>query len=341
MLRFSLFLSIILLPFCLQAQNINTPSDIDKIMKKSDVHYVIDSSSREFPLAILPLTEKGWFQIQTPEGIQLIHSIVRTQKKSLKYQKKGKKSFLKGKHAKAFNLYMRALSYNEDDIEVLKQLANCKMRLEEYDEALYYLERAFEINKIDFELNQQLSECHRKMNQKEQAIQFITRAHILNRNDAVLLDSLISTYIDGGLIYQNWTFDPQFQVLEGEGNEVVIAAQKKPWQAYAACTAVWTFESEHRERMKQISSDKNEEIKMKECLLNALIAYEKTDEKKEPDPAFETLSKALVERHINDFIDYEITARLAPNDMSSLSTEKIDELVEYVIAYKTQKLIKN
>lgn len=320
------------------AQNINTPDDIEQIMGKSSKHYVIDTTLSAYISYNNPLVEKGWYQFNAPEGIQLVHTSIRTHNKSEKYQKKAIKFFLKEKYAKAFDLYLEALQYNADDLGVLKQLGICKLKLGNYEEAIYYLERGFAINPIDIQINEQLALCFSKSDEKEKAIRYITRAHLLNRNDTQLLDTLIELYKSNNLSYQNWVFEPQFQISEGEANQVLISADKVPWRAYAACKAVWLFEMDHKNRMKQISSEKIGEIEEKECLLNALIAYERMEIKDELAPAFESLSSALINRQINNFILYEISARNQPEQLSKLSAEKMDQLVDYVINYKTFKL---
>jgi len=334
MYKYKQIIFFILWAFIAQAQNLHTPTEVQNIIGKSQRVYVFDTLINTPKAEIHPIiTKESQFSIKLQENsVDLpTFKLARKERKKLK---KANNDFATGKLQKALENYIKI--YNSTQAIVLHpRLAYCYEKLGQLEQALLYYNKIVPTAQSDADIHYTIARINYELSNKETALHHIHLAHLFDRNNSAYLDAMIQYYNDKGAQYHKWTFDPIYQLeASTDSSHIHIKSQASPWEAYAACKAIWVFEPGYKKQMKFLSSVDVSIIEEKECLLNALINFENMVDSKDQYPLLTVLKKALSEKRIDDYILYEISARKYPSIIRQLSAKRLEQLVDYIVTYR-------
>ncbi len=336
--KIKLFIFFFSCAFGAQSQSLHTPSEIQNIVKNSDKVYIFDTLL-EFSTSTSPhiISKTLDFSISKKDNFVDL-SDYKLRKKGKKSLKKANNYFSAGKYTKAFNLY-RTLYESTKASKMLPLLAHCADLAEKTETSLVYYNQLLLLQPKSPNILFAIANLEHKSGNLNTAFRKINLAHLYDRNNPVILDSLISIYHSKGFVYKNINFEPRYQLYADADSNIVIKSADIPWKAYATCKAVWAYEPDYKFKMKFLSSADISIIEEKECLLNALLSYEKLPHEKSQYPMLAILSNALSEKRIDDFILYEMTSKKHPVIIERLSDMRIEQLIEYMMTYKVTALL--
>lgn len=305
------------------------------MVKNSDLVYLYDTLTELPTVDSLHIISKiSDFSIAEKENFVDLsgYSLSRKAKKSLK---KANNYFSSGKYTKAFKLYT-GLYESTKASKMLPLLAHCADLADKNETGLTYYKQLLLLAPKSPNILFAMANLEHKSGHLDAAIRHISFAHLFDRNNPVILDALISIFRSKGFEYQHISFEPRYQLLANPDSSIVIKTAGIPWQAFATCKAIWAHEPGYKEKMKFISSADVKIIEKKECLLSALLSYERLPEERANYPILATLSDALSEKRIDDFILYEITSKEHPAIMERLSEIRLEQMVDYIMLYKVR-----
>lgn len=338
MYKAKLFVILLFCVFSAQSQNLHTPSEIKTIVKNSERTYIFDTlvelSVPNTPQIISKTLDFSIFQKENfvdLKGYKL-------NKKARKSLKKANNYFSSGKFGKALKLY-RGLYESTNASKMLPLMAHCANLANENEISLRYYNQLLLLSPKSPALLFAIANLEHRSGNINAAFRQINKAHLYDRNNPIILDSLISIYQSKGFVYQNDSFQPKYQLYENADSSIVIKSADIPWTSYATCKAIWAYEPEYKFKMKFISTADISIIEEKECLLNALLSYEKLPSGHEQYPMLGIVSKALPEKRIDDFILYEMTLKKYPIMMERFSEMRMEELIDYIMTYKVRALL--
>ncbi len=338
LMRLIIFLNILLF-FCYdaaKAQFLHTPKEINHIIETSTVTYQTDSILPAQPLVPYPVLSSKYEHLLTANTT--LADTIQTTSKRKKYLKKANNSFFNGNYQQAIEFYKKFGVVNHHQ-EIVVRMAYAYQQLRLPDEAISLYEYLLSDTLRDAFIHFQLACCYRMTRNFRKACQQITLAHLYNRNHPAYLDSLVSLYRHCDWTFRKMDFTPLYELHRNPDSTVYIRAATTPWLAFASCKAVWAFEPGYFEKMKFLSNAQPDIIETKECLFNALAAYEELEPSKKADyPGLSTLSSALPDKRIDDFILYEITSRQQPEILHHLPANRFLELVDYLYDYRILNL---
>ncbi|MFK8103989.1 MAG: tetratricopeptide repeat protein [Saprospiraceae bacterium] len=305
------------------AQYLHTPKDIQALMEASTNQYAIDTVS-------LPHTTEKYLNLNSFAEILTLSSTIETSEKGEKYRLRGNKNLKKGKYNKAIKSFKKALASKPQDKSLLNALAQAQRGKGDFQASIQSLLKITAENRADYETHLALADNYEALTAKTEALYHISMAHLLNRNDPAILARLKNIYEKFDLHYGDWSFSPQYEISKSEEG-IRISYASVPARTYGACKAVWLFEEGYREKMEELSNDPSSIIEEKECLLNALIGYEQMPVDRMVIPALELLREIITQEKVNDFIYYEIITRKHPKLFASLSSDKQNQLINYLL----------
>ncbi len=323
--------------FGINAQQLHTPQEVVQYMKKSTIRYQMDSLSVKLEAISYPLVEKGNFVIKTENSIEIQKQAFSLNKQAKRFYKKAQKAIVKENAGKVIKFYTKAIEAQPDQLRLINEFANFYWENGDMENIVFWAKKGIELNPIDFEAHARLALAYQNLGKKTEALDHIISAHLNNRNHPKVVEVLQSIFSDNELNYQDYTFQPEYKIENRDSNQVSIQANHEPWKSYAACKALWQNEENYRKEMSHLASTNLESIEVKECLLNALIAFSKMKTGKDNFPIFEFLEKSLRHRMIDDFILYEIKLRQNPTLIYFLSKEKKERIVRYLKTIRVGK----
>lgn len=312
-----LFLS--LLCEVLVAQSLSTPADLDQIIAKSKIKYLVAEKYK-------PVDNKEYPLIQ-----RVSNTAFETEKENLEKNFKRAQKAIERKDFSKAEVYLTRASSVDITNQVIKQsLAGVYVENEKYEMALKLYRQILAQNPFDYELHQQIALCYQKVNRTQEAIHHITVAHIYNRNHAEIIATMKSIYLENGYIFQNWSLEPKYSISANEDSTTIhIAYKEEPWGAYAKCKAIWDFEEDYNNKMHYLSDQALHIVEEKECLLNAIISYELVDNK-EHYPELAALGKSLKMKLVDEYIFYEKILRENPELILNFEQEEVNRLLNYI-----------
>jgi tetratricopeptide (TPR) repeat protein len=326
-----------LLVFAAEAQYLHTPNQIENLQKESSLQYQLDTTSTLAKERTLPVLSYVYETLVQPNKSLVEMTTCDLNKKALKHLKKANAFFQEGIYALALEHYA-LVRHTCKDPYVLLRLALCYQHIQASTNAIGIYNHLLAVDSSNAYLYYQLANCYHQQEDYDTAARLITLAHLYNRNNMVYQDAMSVIFQKLNWKFRHLDFDPLY-AIQKEVDRVTIVASASPWIAYASCKALWTYEPGYRQKMKTLSSEDLRIIEEKECLLNALITFETMDVVEKIDyPGLYTLSKALPDKRVNDFIMYEISLRQYPEISHQLSQERINLLIDYVYTYRVKKV---
>ncbi|MFK7806734.1 MAG: tetratricopeptide repeat protein [Saprospiraceae bacterium] len=326
---------ILLITNLLTAQYLHTPKQIESIMEESPLTY----SQYHFEPEITAKSPYVLiFPFETLISADTSPIDVKTTKLSNREQKQLRKAnqFYKDqKYEAAISQYQKS-EFLSRVPKVKARIAFCYDKMDQPQDAIQIYSELLATDSSNAFLHFQLANCYFQQEEFKLAVREITMAHLYNRNKKSYLDILAQFYLRQNQKFRPLDFEPKYNLLRTK-EEVKIVASSLPWMSYASAKAVWAHEPDYREKMNFISSEDSRIIEEKECLLNALIAYEGLEAPEKINyPGLYTLSSALPDKRVNDFIMYEISLAAQPEIATQLSTDRIEQLMDYIFTYRVK-----
>jgi len=336
------FKSLLIFIFCsflsgINAQNLHTPDAVEQYMKKSSIQYHLDTLIQDSNIVTYPLIEKGIFLVKKEDSIQILKKEYSFSKKTKKYLKKARKADVNENYSKALKFYKKANERSPDNSNLINEISDFLWSNGNYEDVVYWSQRAIENNPIDFEAHARISLAYQKIDKKEKAIDHIIEAHLLNRNHPKVIQILKEIFAENGMVYQKFKFEPEYKLNQKSEKEVTIAANEAPWLSYASCKALWQYEEKYKTQMSHLANVATSKIEQKECMLNALVAYERMKKGKENFPSLNIMGHALSNRMIDDYILYELELRQNPHLIFFLSDKKRNRIIRYLKSVRVNR----
>ena len=322
-------------PPLLLAQLLHSPTDLWRLAEASTLRYTLDSTLDTKATSTWPVLPPAWaYTSQRPNSLTQ-SVLLETKAAAQKYQLKADKFFEHGQYSKAARNYEKAIAAQGSPPvrQLHERLSHCYLALEQSAEARQAIAPILANSRGDFELQLLLSELHRIDGNAERQRYHLGLAHLFNRNDGDILAQYRAQLREAQLEYRGWDFRPVYAVHRA-GTGVRVQYGAPPWEASGLCTALWEHEPGYRERMSELSNQPPDRIQQKECLFNALIAYEQDGGKAEAYPGLATLARIVPDQQIDWFILYEIEARREPQILLSLAEEELHQLLGYIERYR-------
>ncbi|MBI2265779.1 MAG: hypothetical protein HYU64_11480 [Armatimonadetes bacterium] len=317
------------------AQNYHTPSEITKIMEASPIAYQVGIFKPETRSKSpkRPLNHPGYFQKRTSRGIELVPFVLPTKVQST--LESAEKHFAAHRLAEARTEYLKILGEVHEFSVAMTYIGQTYEMQHDRENARTWFLKAVDSNFVDYTPHWFLADLLKSEGKLKEAAREITVAHALNRNNTLILQALKMIYRAQKLKYSEWEFAPQCAVYK-KGDAVIVELTKE-WAAYALCKAVWAYEPGYRKKM--TGSDRASPFDLTEeteCLANLVSGHKILSGNKQPqDKAIRCAEKAIEQRKLVPFIIYEIWAPEHPSSVLSLPKEKIEELAEYVLKFRT------
>ena len=327
--------------FChfINGQRLHTPSEVQQYIEKSSINFSVDTLTEELTSKGLTLVDEGYFLVISDSGYELEKREFTLSSTAKKYLSKAEKFERKNKVGKSIKFLKKAHDMHPENMRVMKYLGSLYLENNQAERAIILLENVIEINDIDFEAHSLLAVAYMKTGQKKKALHQISLAHLLNRNHQKIIEILKVIYLENGLQYSNYVFEPKYKIETTDSLNVSIHANEEPWKAYAACKGLWRHDIEYKKKMMNFANIELPKIEEKECLLNALLSYEQMETGKEAYPLLAYLGVSLENKMVDDFILYEIKSREDPRIMSLLPKERLDKVVKYLMSIRVGKEI--
>jgi tetratricopeptide (TPR) repeat protein len=240
------------------------------------------------------------------------------------------------------NLTLRSYPFEGACLDVLKEAESAygdkkyDRAADLYKKALDFYQEAIDLNPFDFRgfffKAHALVKLKRNGEAKESFIQSLT----LKPRRKSLISALKVSADRLGISVEDEPFLPKSLArLEKDVVSIYSDPQDMPWFAHAVCKAFWLGEPEHRKQLTGKEDHQWSTSEELECLGAMLVGYlqARDDGKIQKDPALERIKAILDDGMMNQFIYYEIYARISPDVILLLPAGERDKLKSYVTKY--------
>lgn len=327
----------------LTAQYLHMPQEIEQIIKDSKLNYQIDSLDK--PLEnLVEQVKESYFKKHHPSTLaQKAAPIeVKLVGQQARYIKKAKSAYDKKKYQKAIDHYKKVheIAANRNAMDRIRGIYE-EMGL--WEEAINWCIATKKTFKDYAQYSYDLASLYLKQGEGEKALNEVTLAHLRHPNQSSWVD-LQKIYAQQGLLINDWELFPQrwYAVRQDSATQTVNIEywpKKEAWLSYARCKAVWMAEPGYAEDMVRISTSDADLVEEKECLLNAVLAYEKLDEVgKANHPELRALARALETSLVNAYILYEMNLRYSPETYQHLTEAQLEQIIQYLQTIRTEKV---
>jgi len=228
-------------------------------------------------------------------------------------------------------LYDKILAINPKNAQIQTYMAETYYEEKNFDRAKEWIAKALVNNPIDYSAFKLKAEIFLQEGQLDSALQAISLAHIFNRNSPSVATRLKEIYKQKELIlYDNWGFDPQYEIRI-DSNKIVVITADGIWLTYAMYKAVWTHEPDyHYIKSKQEVSDYLFHAEM-EAAVGTFLTYSAMRESdKRQFPSMRAIEIALDNDLLEEYVMYEILLVDHPTLASHLSPEFLQRLMFYI-----------
>lgn len=320
---------LIALVFCVKAQVLHNPSDIQRIMEKSQKSYILDST-----LIDVRIPNYVTISINIPDIPPNFSS-----NKAAKYHKKAVQAQQKKNYKKAIHYYKKLIAIDSVSIQWQRALADIYWETNSYAEGLASFIKLSEAYPHDALWYHKLSHAYRQNQQFPKAIYYSVLAHLYNRNDLILQANMENMLALDNHIYQAWRLFPIYEIsATADSTKINIQYDKNPWAAYAACKAVWQYEPNYKINMQLLSDNTLDVIEEKECLYNALINYVQNNEEN-AYPELDALANALELQLVSPYVWYEKLLKEKPELIFTLTPSELEDLVRYIKLIRCEQVL--
>jgi tetratricopeptide (TPR) repeat protein len=228
-------------------------------------------------------------------------------------------------------LYDKILAINPKNAQIQTYMAETYYEDKDFATAKKWIAKALINNPIDYSAYKLKAEIFLEEGELDSALQAISLAHIFNRNSLSVATRLKEIYKQKELtLYDNWGFDPQYE-LRIDTNKTIVITADGIWLTYAMYKAVWTHEPDyHYIKSKQEVSDYLFHSEMEAAVGTFLTYSAMRDSDKRQFPAMRAIEIALDNELLEEYVMYEILLVDHPTLASHLSPEFLQRLMRYL-----------
>jgi len=167
------------------------------------------------------------------------------------------------------------------------------------------------------------------------AVDEITIARILNRNNRNIKKSFDNIFLRTKRDTTDWYFNPQMKITKPSENTVSVAMDEK-WTGYGISKALWMYEPGYPESM-GVTKGQYSILEDRECLISLVIAQTNAKTKIKGIPEFTVLKQAAENKHLDDYILFEIILPKTPSVAYQLPEKTILEIKDYILDVRNKK----
>lgn len=309
------------------AQKLHTPSEILKIMEKSEVAYSLEELKAEIACRDYgtELNDMHKYVVVVDSQYQ-VREYAFTPKTKALYQR-AENFFGDEKYDSAKACYERLIKADTSLYFVYTMLGQIEEIRGNSVTAVLLFRRAIEKNFYDYMPHWFMADHLYALGNSKDALEEIVIARILNRNNLRIKSTFEKIVRSLKLSATDICFTPQCEIENPAGT--VIIKTHSLWTGYALTKAVWEFEPNYSDSM-GVQANHFSSLEEREALVSLYITT-KTDARATKYPYLVMFNKAMAKGRLDEFIFYEIVLRQHPNVVYSLNPAFINAIKNYVI----------
>ena len=180
-----------------------------------------------------------------------------------------------------------------------------------------------------------LADNYVKTKEIKKAVDEIVIARIFNRNNPRIKKAYDRILSMAKRKTVDWYFNPQVKLDQITEEEVSITL-KDTWTGYAIAKALWTYEPGYRESM-GVAQGQYSLLEDKECLFALYATLDKKKKEVKNDPQLKILIDAAENKHLQEYILYELVLPEYPHVAYQLPEAEILSIKDYILKYRDPK----
>jgi len=311
-----------------QGQFLHTPEEMVNFITNKPDKYILQETDN-LTLDAFRRCRNGAnnHNVQFAENTNFIYDTEMLSKASRKKLKKQNKKITKQVSARI-------------DVDKIQALCANHYKLGNFEEALFY---KFQINDnlaFNFENEFFLAKSYFETKKHDLALEHIFNAKVLlpysglpfSDMEIEMVENLLGQILKAKkLRYLDWSLNFSYCITNRE-DKIYISFKSQPWKTYAICKSVWLGEETHRGKMATISDQPSFLVEEKECLLNALVEYLRSEVDNPDNIGLKYLGTAIDNDYIKEYITYEtFVAQYADMPGDAPSKEAISKWRRYFL----------
>ena len=335
MKKLNLIFILILLIIYGFSQKIHSPAEILKIMSDSKLSYEINILNKEIECKDLSdrLNYHDCYRISTDSSLTTQKFSINDKAKP--YFDKAESFFTANIPDSALVYYKLSLSADSSLYYVMTYIGQVYGSKGDYENAILWYKKAIAKNYIDYMAHWFLADSYFAINDIKNAVDEIVISRILNRNNPRIIKSMVDIFTKDKRNVEDWCFNPQMELNKKSNNKISIAMTDK-WTGYAMTKALWTYEPGYKESM-GVSQGQYSTIEDRECLIALLVGLENAKIKIKKDSQLRILKDAAENKHLNEYILYEIVLPQNPIVAFQLPEKTILDIKDYILTIRNTK----
>jgi tetratricopeptide (TPR) repeat protein len=334
MKKYSLLLSVLFFAVFGMAEKIHEPSEILKMLMDSKIKYEVKMlktpvPSKDYSKKVNAL---NFYRVVTDSTITTVNYTLRD---SAQHYFDKAESFFDSNPDSALIYYTLMRTAQPELYFGLTYTGQLFERKGEFRTAIEWYKQSINVNYIDYMAHWFLADAYVATGELDKALDEILIAQILNRNNERIKKSLVTILKKSKLKTEDWYFNPQVILSKDSDNKVNVEMGSQ-WFGYGMAKALWEFEPGYRQSM-GVDSGEISTTEYKECLFCQVVSMENSKLKIKKIPQFRILKDAAYNKHLNEYILYEIILPEIPFVACQLSEESISDIKDYLINVRYKK----
>lgn len=323
-----LLIGILFVAYASNAVKLHDPSEIFKMLEKSEVKY--DLNTLKKPIPEKDYSEKlnalNRYRVMVDSTITTVEYALRGPAKAYFDKAEG---FFNSNADSALHYYTLMRTEQPELYFGLTYTGQLFERKGDYRTAMEWFREAIKVNYIDYMAHWFLADAYVVMGEMDKALDEILIAQILNRNNPRLKKSLANILKKVKRPYKDWYFTPQVEITGISEKEVGISMNNH-WMGYALAKALWEFEPGYRQSMGGVEN-KFSMTEYKECFYSLLVGLENSKANLKKMPQLRMMREAALGKLLDEYILFEVLLPDYPFAAYQLSEETIAGVKNYLL----------
>ena len=317
------------------SQKIHSTDEIFKIMNDSKLGYQIETLKE--PIAVTDYSGKlnsaNCYRVAVDSGLNTYQYKLNDQASiSLK---KAEEYFSAKDHENAIRWYKETLKADSTFYLMMTYIGQVYENKNDHENAIIWYKKAISKNYIDYMAHWFLADNYKSINDMTHAVDEITIARILNRNNPRIKKSFDKIFLRANRDTTDWYFNPQIKITKPSEN-TVSAIMDEQWAGYGMSKALWMYEPGYSESM-GVKKGQYSLLEDRECLISLVVAQTNAKTKIQGIPEFTVLKQAAENKHLDDYIFFEIILPRSPAVAYQLPEKSILEIKDYILDVRNKK----
>ena len=316
------------------AQKLHSMKDIFMILEKSEITYSLEELENEIPVPDRSknVNNTGYYREKEDNGSYVAKAFMLNEE-TKDFFGKAEEAFNDNNEKQAREYYLKALKSDSSFYEVMTYIGQTYEGEGNIDNAIEWYQKTIDANYIDYMAHWFLADAYFKKEMKKEALDEITIALILNRNNPRLKQSYSKIYKSNKFKFDDWYYNPQFQI-DSIDDETVLIKYQLDWMGAALVRAVWLYEPDYAESM----GSERGVVSIKQCKEELIGLFSNLDKKRmKKYPEFKALKKALGNDYYYEYVLYEMILPDYPHVVYQLPKTEIKKIKDYVLKIRGGK----